>query len=138
MKLFIKFFFKYIYLSLNDKIYPVGCIVHLYVDTDPATLLGVGVWTQITDRFLLAKGSTYTTLGATGGEATHKLTTNELPSHSHTIKEFYANGSSTDWVLNVVNQKYSWGSSHSGSTGGNAAHNNMPPYLVVYIWRRTS
>ena len=49
----------------------------------PATLFG-GTWSRISDRFLLAAGSSYSA-GSTGGEASHALTTAEMPGHTHTI-----------------------------------------------------
>ena len=66
-----------------NKIYPVGSIYMSINSTDPSELFG-GEWEQIKDRFLLACGTTYSN-GATGGEATHTLTTNEMPTHSHSI-----------------------------------------------------
>ena len=64
--------------TIADLVYPVGSIYMSVNSTSPATLFG-GTWTQIQDTFLLAAGSTYAA-GATGGEATHTLTENEMPS----------------------------------------------------------
>ena len=64
-----------------DSIYPVGSIYMSVNATSPATLFG-GTWTQLKDRFLLGAGSTYGN-GTTGGEASHKLSVNEMPSHAH-------------------------------------------------------
>ena len=103
--------------------------------TSPATLFG-GTWEQIKDTFLLGSGSY--TLGATGGEATHTLTVDEMPSHSHGLLT-NASGNTTGWGYNR-----SWISTVETSgdvienTGGSKAHNNMPPYLVVNIWKRTA
>ena len=101
---------------------------------NPGTLFG-GTWQQITGRFLLAAGGGYSA-GATGGEATHKLTVAEMPAHTHT----WSIGESTKWCGDGNNR---WGPAdvtqyNTGSAGGNGAHNNMPPYLVVYIWKRTA
>lgn len=116
--------------------------------TSPATLFG-GTWERIQDRFLLAAGSSYAA-GKTGGAATHKLTTNEMPSHTHTLKDtsnakyhgFWTSDASdgSKWGI------YSHGSTSSGrtgvlqnnNTGGGQAHNNMPPYIAVYVWKRTA
>ena len=65
-----------------DKIYPVGSIYMSINNTDPSELFG-GEWERIKDTFLLASGDTYDG-GSTGGSATHTLTTNEMPTHSHT------------------------------------------------------
>ena len=124
------------------SIYPVGAIYMSASSTSPASLFG-GTWEQIQDKFLLAAGSSYTA-GNTGGEATHTLTANEMPAHSHAIYSGYG-----DIVSNVSDAyRYQrWGSSDRGwktgnlgtnSIGGGAAHNNMPPYLVVYVWKRTA
>ena len=67
--------------SNYNKIYPIGSIYMSINETNPSELFG-GEWEQIQDRFLLASGSTYSA-GATGGEATHTLTENEMPSHTH-------------------------------------------------------
>ena len=106
---------------------------------NPGTLFG-GTWQQITGRFLLAAGGGYSA-GATGGETTHKLTVSEMPSHSHGIN----NGTYViHWDPNWSQTNVTSGSHGSFSdlsvqaTGGNAAHNNMPPYLVVYVWKRTA
>ena len=115
--------------------YPVGSIYMSTSSTNPGTLFG-GSWTQITGRFLLAAGGGYSA-GSTGGEATHKLTVSEMPAHAHGIVYLGASsGSSGAWGgfvaasgTGIVNTK---------STGGGAAHNNMPPYYVVYMWRRTA
>ena len=61
--------------------YPVGSIYLSVNSTNPGTIFG-GSWEQIKDRFLLACGSTYSN-GSTGGESTHKLTVDEMPSHNH-------------------------------------------------------
>lgn len=64
--------------------YPIGSIYLSVNNTNPETIFG-GKWEQIKDKFLLACGSTYSN-GSTGGEATHKLTTNEIPAHSHRVR----------------------------------------------------
>lgn len=63
--------------------HPIGSLYWSSQSTDPGTLFG-GTWTRIKDKFILAAGDTYTN-GATGGTATVTLTTNNMPSHSHTI-----------------------------------------------------
>lgn len=124
--------------NLMKRIYPVGSIYISTVSTNPSTLFGFGTWAQIKDTFLLAAGTTYKA-GSTGGEATHKLTVNEMPAHTHqqsvgqSSEDFIvAQGGEASWVLNGA------GTSQTGSTGGSAAHNNMPPYLAVYVWKRTA
>ena len=66
-----------------DKVYPVGSIYMSVNNTSPASLFG-GTWEQLKDRFLLGCGDTYSN-GATGGEASHVLTEEEMPSHEHEL-----------------------------------------------------
>lgn len=121
-----------------SSVYPVGSIYMSVNSTSPATLFG-GTWERIRDRFLLAAGSTYSA-GGFGGEATHTLTVDEIPSHSHQIKyrsKILASGSSGAWALGAgTYDGYSSNTIHG--TGGGGSHNNMPPYLTVYVWKRTA
>ena len=129
--------------DLLNKIYPIGSIYMSVNQTSPASFLG-GTWTQITDRFLLSAGSLYTA-GSTGGEATHTLIISEMPSHSHTMTAGITMSNShnhdTSNGANVIAMCPTNASDvnltpQSNITGEGQAHNNMPPYLVVYMWRR--
>ena len=125
--------------NLNNKIYPVGSIYISINSTSPASLFG-GTWEQLKDRFLLAAGDSYTS-GATGGEASHTLTTNEIPAHQHSEWLRFSSGSDASvyayYPLGNSSGGYAM-SGNTGNTGGGAAHNNMPPYLAVYMWKRIS
>ena len=123
--------------SLLDLNYPIGCIYLSVNNTNPATFLG-GTWAQIKDVFLLGAGDTYSN-GATGGEATHTLTIDEMPAHTHEYttnnrgsgsnqagRAYYGTNGGTSWQIETT------------STGSGGAHNNRPPYLVVYMWKRTA
>ena len=125
--------------SLLDAIYPIGSIYQSTNETSPETLFG-GTWSQIQGQFLLGASSTYPA-GSTGGEAKHTLTSQEIPSHYHNLPIDYGShsGSSrgiSSWVDNATAS--SDGSYKTGNTGGGQAHNNMPPYMAVYIWQRTA
>lgn len=101
--------------------------------TDPGTLFG-GSWQRIQDRFLLAAGTSYSA-GSTGGEAKHTLTVNEMPSHTHTFS-MYESG---QYGKFPGSGQYTLESGiETNATGGGAAHNNMPPYLAVYVWKRVA
>ena len=115
--------------------WPVGSIYMSMIATSPATLFG-GTWVRMENRFLLGAGSEYVA-GATGGEAKHTLTGNEMPSQYHLIAMNQA-GESEYWgPMGAVMQD-----GHIANTtkpaGGDQPHNNMPPYIAVYMWRRTA
>ncbi len=118
-----------------DYIYPVGSYYWTSASIDPSVVFG-GTWEQVKDRFVLAAGDNYS-VNATGGEATHTLTINEMPKHNH------------DWVQKFQGygeglQGNAWGLAGSegtvgvSQTGGGQAHNDMPPYIVAFCWRRTA
>jgi hypothetical protein len=120
--------------SLLDYIYPVGSIYISYSHVNPSTLFG-GTWVRLSGGFLWASQDG-DTIGQTGGEKTVTLTTNQIPKHNH--GGTYTNaGSATKthtWLT-------SGGSSMAYDTvdaGGGQAHNNMPPYIQVSMWRRTA
>lgn len=120
--------------ALWETIYPVGAVYISTQATDPGVLFG-GTWAKITDRFLLAAGETYPA-GSQGGEAEHTLTVQEIPSHAHTSYGWvYAGQSSGSVVLRADGESEEYSTREAG---GNAPHNNMPPYLAVYMWRRTA
>ena len=149
--------------SLLDRTYPVGSIYITISDSfNPATQFG-GTWSKIAEgQCLIQSGNTYA-LGSTGGEATHTLTTGEMPNHDHNLRMYLFNGSKnygTKYGL-AVNagdgrpgggglgnwwNSYSWENTtdseikgtHIEKTGSGLAHNNMQPYLAVNIWKRTA
>lgn len=135
--------------------YPVGSIYLSVTDTDPATLFG-GTWERISQgRFLLGAGANVANttdywgaypagkenfpVGEMGGEVTHTLTVAEMPSHNHPERLEWSN--TAGWGVTgygqganaVVDQ-----GSVTGATGGGKPHNNLPPYLVVFMWKRVS
>ena len=121
--------------------YPVGAIYISTADTSPASLFG-GTWERLKDRFLLAAGDTYAA-GATGGEAEHTLTVNEMPQHNHDFHASYsgiATGSEANGKILAGgdSNQWLWNFAQTNNSGGNAPHNNMPPYLAVYMWVRTA
>ena len=121
--------------ELVDLVYPVGSIYMSVNAVDPGTILG-GTWEQIKDRFLLSAGDTYEG-GATGGEATHTLSINEIPSHNHGIPHGYLGLTPAELNVSYSDTMKTGTYQPTTSTGGNQPHNNMPPYLTVYMWKRT-
>ena len=124
--------------TLLDWTHPVGSIYQSTKSTDPADLFG-GTWTRINDRFLLAAGDTFAA-GKTGGEASHTLTVDEIPDHTHS---YQYTGQSTVIGTDAIRlydrngQPNQYTGPQSSNCGGKA-HNNMPPYLAVYTWERTA
>lgn len=117
--------------------YPVGAIYLSVTDTDPATLFG-GTWERIGGRFLLGADDTYTA-GSTGGEAEHTLTIDEMPKHNHEIDNLNASGNATPYMTVSAQDKKGYGGNvQTMFAGGGKPHNNMPPYLAVFMWKRVS
>lgn len=142
--------------TLLDYTHPVGSVYISTAATDPADLFGGGTWERIKDVFLLAAGDTFAA-GSTGGEAAHTLTANEMPSHTHNPANqagyygFITNSQKAFAIGDMGSQSgngryYPYApadfdisrNTATGATGGGKAHNNMPPYLTVYAWRRTA
>lgn len=117
----------------KDEIYPIGGIYISLNSTNPSIIFG-GVWEQIQGKFLLGASETYP-VNQTGGEETHTLTTDEMPNHTHGVTQGYVTEGGTGGYARVA---YSGSSGLIGPSGGSQPHNNMPPYLAVYIWKRIS
>lgn len=123
--------------------YPVGSIYMSVNSTNPSTLFG-GTWQQIQGRFLFAADSKHAA-GTTGGEETHKLTVDEMPSHEHIIGRYtgdaydVGNGGGVNrGQIEAPSDRTEYTGNRVWSAGGNQPHNNMPPYLSVYVWKRTA
>lgn len=123
--------------NMIGTLYPIGSIYMSVNSTNPSSIFG-GTWTRIKDTFLLAAGDNYAA-GSTGGEAAHVLTVDEMPEHRHVIG-YGANVYASSYGALTPNaaQAGSSSSNASGAAGTSQAHNNMPPYLAVYMWRRTA
>ncbi len=139
--------------NILEKTYPVGSVYMSFNSTSPAMLFG-GTWVEIGSEneelfplFTAINNGGGFVAGETGGEADVKLTVNQIPSHSHNIgvttsaSEMPNKGlASTAWADNAAfaNRFCVTGKlTPTASTGGSQAHNNMPPYIRVYAWRRT-
>jgi len=121
--------------------YPVGSYYETQDATfDPNTAWG-GTWELEEEGLVHIGAGEHYELGNTGGEATHTLTVNEMPNHTHTM--FYNGGSATTWGYNYTSSggtrsAQTEASGGIGPTGGSQAHNNMQPYKVVNRWLRTA
>lgn len=123
--------------SLNP--YPVGAIYISNLSTSPASLFG-GSWTQLKDTFLFCRGPLYEAGSIPAGEAEHVLTIDEMPAHTHTwVAAKYSGTDSGVGTYRPGVSKYEQkGTLSSSYTGGDAAHNNMPPFVAKYMWKRVS
>ena len=88
------------------------------------------------------------TADSTGGEYTHRLAIDEMPNHSHAI--FIQNITSnpqTDapkWTVALPNSWKQYTSATrlfgplTSEEGGNQSFYTVPPYIGIYVWRRTA
>lgn len=131
--------------NIIETVYPVGSIYLSVSDISPNILFGFGVWERIQDKFLLGAGAQFPA-GAEGGEVEHTLTELEMPAHDH---EFDRHQLWRDEQIppSTSTQGNGYGANNKTlpiytdstiATGAGEAHNNMPPYLAIYIWKRIS
>ena len=124
--------------DILNAIYPIGVIV---CGAKPT----VGIWEKVEGKFLLGSSSSHPA-GNTGGEESHTLTIDEMPVHNHNIMIGWDNGGYGADTIGYDShnqgarqyQYFTGGSSEPAiqDNGGGQAHNNMPPYLSVDMWRR--
>ena len=121
--------------SILDAFMPVGFVLTLYSHADPNAMYPGTTWVRITNGFLWAVDASGT-IGLTGGAKEVTLTTEQIPSHTHgSVYSGNASGTKTHAWLASGGTAMAYG---TVATGGGAAHNNMPPYVQVSIWRRTA
>lgn len=128
--------------NLISSFYPVGSIIILGTSTDPNTIMPGTTWEAYAQGEILV-GYGYLDGDSTKqqitfnkevtGEASVTITTTTMPSHTHIVNKTTAASGSAGY-------EYGGSGSYVGtnSIGGNAAHNNMMPYVAVNIWRRTA
>ena len=142
-------------------VWPVGSVFLSVVSTNPGTLLGFGTWVQIAGgRVLLGQTTNdadFDTAEEIGGDKTVTLTEQQIPAHSHSVTDPghvhaqqrfpTATGGSTGFTVdtsmsgtpaNANNTASATTGISIGNTGGGEAHSNMPPYFVVYVFKRTA
>lgn len=142
--------------TIINTAYPVGSIYISMSTIEPKVLFGVGEWERIEDRFLIGAGidEDYSyLLGDTGGSYEVALTTEELPTHSHDMVYSTNNGASYSKATmgkdgSFSDQQYLAFSNSAqefksymveiSESGGGEAHENMPPFIAVYMWKRVA
>lgn len=152
---------KFDTIAMLGLIYPVGCIYTETTGVNPGTTFGFGTWTQTgKGRVLIGQGTSdqLFNAGDIGGESNHSLTTNEMPSHTHTQNSHTHPPVANTYFVTSNTDTNNGGSGSSGelgsagqaptttgattavnqNTGGSASHNNLQPYQVVYFWQRTA
>ena len=125
--------------------WPIGSVFLTVSATAPATLLGGGTWVAFgTGRVLVgidAAQTEFDTVEETGGAKTHTLQTTEIPAHTHVVTSQTATtGSATSYEHGVLDTSSAEAEATevTGSTGGGLAHNNLQPYIVVRMYKRTA
>lgn len=129
---------KQVINSLANLFFPKKKIVIFNDNDDHSNYLGF-TWERIASgKMLVGIDSTdtdFNTIGKTGGEKTHTLTIDEMPSHNHNIPKYnweVTTGTGASGHYNNAETQ------ETSSTGGGQEHNNMPPYQVVALWQRVS
>lgn len=118
--------------AVKTGFFPVG---YIYITTSSASPAGIfgGTWEQIKDKFLLAAGDTYTA-GSTGGSADAVVV-----EHRHLQSVSPSSGTDSGVSTWEATTLYNGGNKITAYTsyeGVNGAGKNLPPYLVVHVWKR--
>ena len=149
--------------STLDKVYPVGSI---YITATEDTVAKVqakfgGTWQAYgAGRTLVGVDTNqeeFDTNEETGGEKTHTLTVDEMPKHMHHVVSFqtqsgsYKNyypynyiiqhgsvGTEIKQSVSAFNNLNAWGTGQTDEIGSSHAHNNLQPYITVYMYKRTA
>ena len=128
--------------AMLNKIYPVNSIIIRDSSTDMSKWLGF-TWTKVFAGKVLVGVDTaqteFNTIGKTGGEKTHTLTVNEMPSHGHSTAVVYpyTAGANHTCTPNASKDRTGTATDVVDKTGGDKPHNNLQPYQVVAYWKRT-
>lgn len=144
---------KHIKKYIGELLYPVGSIyINATNNTNPATLLGFGTWSAFgAGRVPVGYNSGDSDFNAsekTGGSKTQTLATGDLAAHAHTLNRLVDNNNFSPGTINYRDGRYT--TINDGSAGRTAfsggmnnagsgnAHNNLQPYITVYMWKRTA
>ena len=128
--------------------YPVGSIyINATNAANPNKLLGFGTWVRFGQgRMMISEDGTnerWNSAEETGGSETVTLTASQMPSHTHTkagwsMSQGIRHQDGTDYIPQRGDQGGASGFFTTDPTGGGNAHDNMPPYIAVYMWKRTA
>lgn len=134
--------------TILNSVYPVGSVYMSFTSTNPSKLFG-GTWKSIEGQFLIGVGKHTDDNNETWefglrqayGEFNHVLTVAQIPSHRHNMSPpDPGSGGGAAWEATGrwINSTTAGLNSYTDYTGGGQGHNNMPPYLAVYMWERTA
>jgi len=129
--------------ALTAAAYPVGGIfttITVYANS-AAVVSAIGGTTWVAfgaGKVLVGLDSSDTDFDVAaeeGGSKTHTLTTAEMPAHTHTYGR-----STTSEAMSIHDIAGLRGAAdtQTASTGGGGAHNNLQPYVVIHMWKRTA
>lgn len=124
--------------------YRISNLFITFETESPADLYPGTYWEKLAaGKFLIAGNSTGNFIPddatyGTGGEATHALSTAEMPSHRHGAAARSGAGSLGAWArIAYPTNSGTEATMYTDYQGSGNAHNNMPPWIAIFIWRRT-
>ena len=125
-----------------DAYYPIGKIYITVGNENPNETIG-GTWIKFgAGRCLVGVDTSQTEFNVVekiGGEKTHTLTINEMPSHNHSVKQASNDtGLGDNYFTAGKKGNYNTSNVPINYTGGSRPHNNLQPYITVYMWKRTA
>jgi len=145
--------------TVIGTIYPVGAIYTSTLSTNPETLFGFGTWEAFGEGKVLvgldSEDGDFDEVEETGGSKTITLTEAQMPEHTHVqnahghsfnvsrVTAFAGTGSNEP--TQSATSDRSWqtitianATATNQNTGGDEAHSNLQPYIVVYMFKRTA
>lgn len=127
--------------DILDKVYPIGSIYMSTANVSPESFLG-GTWERYgKGRTLMGvdeENDNFNTVNKTGGEESHVLTISEVPAHAHNLATSSEDGTHIDGYFKVSSYNKNNDNLTTSIVGGSQAHNNLSPYITVYMWERTA
>lgn len=128
--------------SLVNLLFPIGQIIIKGDNEDYSDWLGFSWERTAVGKVLVGLDTTdtdFNAIGKIGGEKTHILTVDEMPSHTHGVPQAHPYNNDATEHYTLVRQSFNKSTEYNvdtSATGGGEAHNNMPPYQVVAYWKR--
>jgi len=137
--------------GLLDRMWPVGSIYISIDSNNPGDRFGgvwvrfaqgstlVGVQVEALPGFPLDPDFNFSSTFLRRGEKMCTLTEEQMPSHSHNYLRVENSFSNQIIMMNIGNT-FTLGrpNASTGSRGDNQPHNNLPPYITVFMWRRSA